>query len=142
VSFVPRLAPDTPLVTLAGDTTDLARAAGGRVALVSLWATWCDGCSREIDALTRLDAHAKERGDAVVIAVAVGEERGHVGAFVQERALPYVQLVDEEFRLADALGERRVPATLVLDRGGRVVFRGSALDSAALSALRRAIEAP
>jgi hypothetical protein len=90
-------------------------------------------------ALTRLDAHAKERGDAVVIAVAVGEERSRVDEFVQRRALPYVQLVDEDFRLADAIGARRVPATLVLDRGGRVVFRGDALDSAALAALRRAI---
>jgi peroxiredoxin len=138
----PAWAPDVPLTTLTGDRTDLVHAAGGRVALVSLWATWCEGCAKEVDALSRLDAQARARGDAVVIGVDVGEEPAQVGAFTRARGLQYAQLIDRDYRLADAIGERRIPATLVLDRRGRLVFRGDALDEAALSALRGAIATP
>ena len=41
--------------------------------------------------------------------------------------------------LADALGQRRVPATLVVDRSGRVVYRGEALDEGSLAAFRKAL---
>jgi peroxiredoxin len=131
--------PTEPVVTLAGEPTEVARVAHGRVALVSLWATWCDGCQHELEALNRLDASTAERRDAVVIGVAVGEPRAKVAAFVSSRGLRYTQLVDEDFRFADAVGERHVPATLVVDRAGRIVYRGDAFDASGLAALREAL---
>ena len=128
-------------MTLGGDAAELEDVTRGRVALVSLWATWCEACSKEFDALNRLSAAAGAHDDAMVIAVAVGEPRAKVGAFVQSHRLQYTQLVDEDFRLADALGQRDVPATLVLDRAGRIVYRGEALDRQALGAFRRALDA-
>jgi cytochrome c biogenesis protein CcmG/thiol:disulfide interchange protein DsbE len=134
--------PAVPLATLSGDRSDVARLAEGRVALVSLWATWCESCQKEMDALNRLAAVTAEGRDAIVIGVDVGEEPEAVAAFARRRGLRYAQLVDEHFDLADAVGQRRVPCTLVLDRRGRIVFRGDALDARALEALRRAISAP
>ena len=131
--------PATPVETLDGTSTDLRQVLRGRVGVVSLWATWCDACLDEIDALERLQAQALTRDDAVVVGVAVGETREKVAAFARQRRLPYAQLVDEGFRLADALGEPRVPATLVVDREGRIVFRGGALDHAGLTAFRSAL---
>jgi len=133
----PATVPGVTLTTLAGDRVEVARVAAGRVALVSLWATWCEACEREMDALNRLDA--KSGSSAVVIGVAVGEERAKVAAFAQRRGLRYVQLVDPDFAFADALGQRRIPATLVVDREGRIVYRGDALDAASLDALKRAV---
>ena len=133
--------PRTALVTLAGEPVELEDVTRGHVALVSLWATWCEACSKEFDALNRLSAAAVGHDDALVVAVAVGEPRGTVDAFVQSHRLRYTQLVDEDFRLADALGQRDVPATLVLDRAGRIVYRGEALDRRALGAFRRALDA-
>jgi thiol-disulfide isomerase/thioredoxin len=129
--------PGVALVTLAGDPVAVAGVARGRVALVSLWATWCEACQKEMDALNRLDA--KTGSDAVVIGVAVGEKRELVAEFAHRRGLRYMQLVDPEFAFADALGQRRLPATLVVDRRGRIVFRGEDLDVASLEALRRAV---
>jgi peroxiredoxin len=129
--------PGVPLVALTGEQVEITKLARGRVALVSLWATWCDACQKEMDALNRLDA--KSGTDAVVIGVAVGEERGKVADFARRRGLRYAQLVDPDFAFADALGQRRLPATLVVDRQGRIVFRGDALDVASLDALRRAV---
>ncbi|HVY45602.1 MAG TPA: hypothetical protein VHB21_06965, partial [Minicystis sp.] len=52
------------------------------------------------------------------------------------------QLTDEEFALADALGQRRIPATLVLDGAQRVVFAGDALDDRARAAIARTLPSP
>jgi thiol-disulfide isomerase/thioredoxin len=131
--------PAVQLSTLAGERTEVARLADGRVALVSLWATWCDSCQKEMDALNRLHAATAEGRDAIVIGVDVGEEPEAVAAFARRRGLRYAQLLDEHFELADAVGQRRLPCTLVVDRRGRIVFRGDALDARALDALRRTI---
>lgn len=138
---VPVSLPSTPLVTLDGTATDLSSVLRGRVAVVSFWATWCDACIGEIRALERLQTQAGARGDAVVVGVAVGERRETVAAFTQGRGVAYAQLVDEDFRLADALGQERVPTTLVIDRSGRIVFRGGALNPAVLAAFRSALGA-
>ena len=140
-SSAPAAVPTVALSTLAGDHTELARLANGRVALVSLWATWCESCAREMDALNRLDAKTAAGSDAVVIGVDVGEEPEKVAEFARQRGLRYAQLVDEDFAFADALGQRRVPSTLVVDRHGQIVFRGDALDGRSLEALRQAIAA-
>jgi peroxiredoxin len=133
--------PSMQVMTLDGTATDLSSVLRGRVAVVSFWATWCDACINEIRALERLQTQAGARRDAVVVGVAVGEKRETVAAFTRGRGLVYAQLVDEDFRLADALGEDRVPTTLVIDRSGRIVFRGGTLNSAGLAAFRTALGA-
>jgi hypothetical protein len=70
----------------------------------------------------------------------VGEPYETVRDFVEARGLGYAQFVDERFQLADALGSQRVPSTLVVDRNGAVRYSGGALDGAALSALRAAMD--
>jgi peroxiredoxin len=131
--------PSAPLVTIDGAPADLNEMVRGRAAVISLWATWCDACTAEMGALKRLDAQAGARGDALVLGIAVGEPHATVAAFARERGLDYARLVDEDFRLADALGQRRVPATIVVDRSGHVVYRGGALDAASLAAFRSAL---
>jgi thiol-disulfide isomerase/thioredoxin len=139
---VPDSLPATPLITLEGTRTDLSTFIHGRTAVIDFWATWCDTCVGEIDALKRLDTQARARPDALIVGVAVGESPETVAAFVRERGVGFAQLIDEDFRLADALGERSVPVTLVVDRAGRIVHRGHALDAAALAAFRNALGPP
>jgi thiol-disulfide isomerase/thioredoxin len=133
--------PSTPLQMLDGQATDLASVTHGHPAVISLWATWCDSCLIEIDALRRLDAELSVAGDGMVVGVAVGEQRERVATFARSRHLAYARWVDQDFQVADALGERRIPATLVVDREGRIVYRGGALDAPALAAFRRALAA-
>jgi thiol-disulfide isomerase/thioredoxin len=135
-----RTLPPTSVVTLDGTATNLRSVLHGRVGVVSLWATWCVACVSEMDALARLQAQADAHGDAMVVGVAVGERREVVAAFARKRGMIYAQLVDEDFRLADALGQDHVPATLVIDRSGNIVFRGGALDPAGLAAFRSALQ--
>ncbi len=127
--------PEVPLRTLDDQSQGLGQALGGKPALVSFWATWCESCAAEFDALNRLDARAKASG-ALVVGVAVGETRQKASELIRARRLSYLNLVDEEFKLADALGQRKIPATIVVDRKGRVVFVGGAIDEQALAAFR------
>ncbi len=130
--------PQVELRGLDDKAVRLDVAAGGQPALVSFWATWCDACVGEMDALNRLNDRAKATG-GVVIGVAVGETREKTAAFASQHGLRYAQLVDEKLALADSLGQKRLPATLVLDRSGRVVFTGGTLNEAALAAFRGAM---
>jgi peroxiredoxin len=130
--------PVIDVVTLEGKPTQIGHALGGRPALVSLWATWCEACATEFEPLQRLSERAGSLG-AVVIAVAVGEPRAKVAEFVKAHQLNYPQLVDEQFHFADSAGQKKVPATLVIDREGRIVYSGGVLDETALSELEKAI---
>jgi peroxiredoxin len=95
----------------------------------------------ELEALARLSERAGALG-AAVVGVAVGETRDTVADFVARRRLRYPQLVDEQFRLAEAIGQDRIPTTLVLDRQGSIIYMGGALDQQALAALHAEIKAP
>jgi peroxiredoxin len=78
--------------------------------------------------LAQLDEWARSHG-GVVMGIAVGEPVAKVKTFTSEHRVAYPILVDEDFRLADALGEKKVPATLVIDRAGKIVYAGGALDA-------------
>jgi peroxiredoxin len=93
---------------------------------------------RELPELERLSRAAAPCG-AAVVGVAVGEKPASIAAYARARALTYPQLTDEPFTLADALGQRRIPATMVFDRAGRVVFTGDAVDARATSAFVSAL---
>ena len=134
---LPARLPGVPVLSLERRAASLAELTRGRPALVALWATWCTSCSHELTELDRLQARVG--GDALVVGVAVGEPFDRVMDFLKPRRLAYAQLVDEEFKLSDALGTKRVPTTLVVDRQGSVRYAGGALDAGALAALRRAI---
>ena len=123
-----------PIVSADGKTTDLATLARGRVTVASLWAPWCEGCRQEEPALLRLHQLSLERRDFVLVSIAIGTSASELAS-----ATPYPRLLDTG-AFAEA-GQRRVPATLVIDASGRTVFEGGALDRAALDALTKALGA-
>jgi peroxiredoxin len=126
--------PAVPVLSLDHRSESLPALTRGRPAVVALWATWCTTCARELSELDRLQARVG--ASALVVGVAVGEPTDHVAAYLQSHRLTYAQLVDEEFKLSEALGARRVPATWVVDRNGAVRYAGGSLDARALDALR------
>ena len=129
--------PAVEVTTLDSQAAELRSVINGRVALINVWASWCEACENELPALNRL-AERLDPANAVVIGIAAGEARRRVEDFLERHPSRYVQLLDEDFRVVDALGTRRVPTTLVIDRRGWVVFAGGSLDAHALDAFRRA----
>src|SRR5271170_7414041 len=65
--------PSDPVVPLTSDQAGLREALAGHVALVSLWASWCVSCAKEIEPLNRLANATAGRPDALVVGIAVGD---------------------------------------------------------------------
>jgi thiol-disulfide isomerase/thioredoxin len=111
--------PTVQLTTLAAESVDLARLAGGRPMVVNLWASWCPPCRREMPVL----AAAQQRETGVVFVFAnQGEGAAAVLRYVaaSQLALAHV-LLDTDAALGKAVGSASLPTTLFYDARGRLV---------------------
>ena len=142
----PRPAPDTPFLDGEGRSRSLADFRG-KVVLLNLWATWCGPCVAEMPALDRLQAAL---GGADFEVVALSQDRqglAVVTPFDQKQGITRLAAyADARGAMADALEEKVLPVSLLIDRAGRIVGRlvGAADWEAPewIALLRRAIDAP
>lgn len=96
----------------------------GRVVVVNFWASWCPPCRRELPSLESLYRSTAPKG-VVVLGVNAGETWDTVAAFTAglEPALTFPILMDEKGSAMRTWQVKALPATYVVDRGGRVVLR-------------------
>lgn len=99
-----------------------SRAALGRVIVLDAWATYCRPCRKAFPKLGRL---AAAYPGAVVIGVSVDEDDAAVEAFLREVPAAFAIARDPQRTLQfGPLAMTRLPTLLVVDRLGRVRFRG------------------
>ena len=105
-----------------------SRAALGRVLVIDVWATYCPPCRKALPKLGRLAAAHPE---LVVIGISVDEEDAAVEAFLREVPVAFPIARDPEVSLqAGPLAIDRLPTLLVVDRRGRIRFRGEEMAEA------------
>jgi thiol-disulfide isomerase/thioredoxin len=119
------------LVALDGRPLSL-QAYAGKPVVLSLWATWCPHCRRQMPALA---AAQRARPDIVFLFVSQGETGAVVQQYVAAMAQPVANvLLDPQARLGKVAGSRAVPATIFIDRAGAVAsIRIGALSAATLA---------
>lgn len=139
-------APDTELAIAGGGVTSLA-AWRGEVAVVTLWATWCSICVKEMPELQALAERYRGRGLSV-LTVSVDEAPAEklVLEFLKGRGFDLLPpLIDVDQALASRVGMRGTPTTVIVDRFGQIVaaFEGRApwADEATHDYLEALIEA-
>jgi cytochrome c biogenesis protein CcmG, thiol:disulfide interchange protein DsbE len=116
----------------------------GEVVLLNIWATWCPPCRKEIPELQVLHERYSEQGLRVVgVSVdAAGTDR-MVRSFADEFGVTYDVLRDPADRATPVFGFQGIPGTVLIDRGGTVVWRPlgpvTADDAALLEALHAAL---
>jgi thiol-disulfide isomerase/thioredoxin len=99
-----------------------SRAALGRVIIIDVWATYCRPCRKALPKLGRLAAAHPE---AVVIGVSVDEEDAAVEAFLREVPVAFPIARDPKASVQSGpLAIHRLPTLLLIDRRGRIRFRG------------------
>ena len=127
--------PAVELTRVNGGGESLKAALGGSVAVIDLWATWCTACEQQRPKLERLHAAYFARG-LRVIGLDVGETASVLDAYLADHRTSYPIYLDPDFRVADALGEKRLPTLLVIDREGRIIRRSPALDAQTLATIK------
>jgi peroxiredoxin len=114
-------APDFSLPDVTGRMVRL-KGFRGRVVFMNFFATWCVPCREEMPAMERLHRTYKDRG-LVVLAVDIREGAQTVRAFTQELKLSFPALLDKDGSVAYAYSIRPVPATYLVGRDGKILWR-------------------
>jgi len=132
---------DRPLPELAGTGLNGEHLSAandrGHVLVVSVWATWCYDCEKDMPGFVNVaNRYAK---DGVRF---LGLNPGEVSAaqpseWVRHYRVPYPSIQDPSERFAASLGYAGMPATYVVDRDGTIRFSivGGTTSEATLSGL-------
>jgi peroxiredoxin len=94
----------------------------GKVVFLNFFATWCVPCRAEMPAMERLHQEFKGKG-LVVLAVDIQETAKTVRPFVEGLRLSFPALLDGDGSVAIMYSVRPVPATYLISREGRIVWR-------------------
>jgi len=112
-------APDFALMDASGKTVRLSDYRG-KVVLLNFWATWCAPCKAEVPWF--VDLQKTYEDDLVVLGVSFDEDGwDSVRPFIEQRGVNYPVMLagpelPEQYRKIESL-----PATLMIDRNGRIV---------------------
>jgi peroxiredoxin len=114
-------APDFSLPDVAGRATRL-KDFRGKVVFLNFFATWCEPCRVEMPAMEQLYQMYRDKG-MVVLAVDIRESAKDVRTFTQELKLSFPALLDGDGSVAYTYGIRPVPATYLIGRDGKILWR-------------------
>ena len=116
---------DVEGTTLKGSALSLSDLRGD-VVVVNVWGSWCPPCREEAPMLAKLSRRYTDQGVSFV-GINVRDNRAAALAFEDNYGIRYPSIEDGTGRAVLALNQyipvNAVPATLVLDRQGRVAAR-------------------
>ena len=115
---VGRQFPAQKLVSLSGETGDLAAEIDGKWTLVNFFASWCHSCRAEHDFIKHL--HSKH--PQLLVGVAYKDSNDEVAKFLTTNGDPYRRVwLDLQGQLAVELGVYGTPETFLVDNHGVIV---------------------
>jgi peroxiredoxin len=92
--------------------------------LLFFWTTWCPYCRRELKLLNSFYPDLKKEGWEL-FAIAVGEPAYKVENFIRIYGLVFTVLLDKDTDVAEDYDILGVPAYILIDKKGRIIFRGN-----------------
>ncbi len=119
--------PNIDLQTIDGKTFNSQELAKeGKVTIISLWATWCVPCLKELDAINEIYPDWQAETDVELFAVSVDDSRTvkRVKPLINGKGWDYTILLDTNNDFKRALGAATVPMTLLV-KDNKIVFRHS-----------------
>ena len=119
-------APDFTIKDLKGKSLSLA-AYKGKVLVINFWATWCPPCRREIPDFIEAYRELKDKG-LEILGISVDETTAEaLLEWTKKTGINYpIALATPEIVRDYEPGEY-IPATIIVDRGGRIRYRQSEL---------------
>jgi cytochrome c biogenesis protein CcmG/thiol:disulfide interchange protein DsbE len=121
-ALIGRQAPNFSLRTLDGSETVSLEDFRGQVVVVNFWASWCDPCRDEHDALAAAWDRYRDRG-VVIVGVLYNDTTSNGAAFFEELGGDWPLVDDPKSRTALDFGVYGVPETFFIAPDGRVAHR-------------------
>jgi thiol-disulfide isomerase/thioredoxin len=96
------------------------------VVVISLWATWCVPCIKELDAISEIYQEWQEETNVKLYAISIDDSRGvnRVKPMVNGKGWDYTILLDTNNDFKRAVGAATVPLTLLV-KNNQIVYRHS-----------------
>jgi thiol-disulfide isomerase/thioredoxin len=96
------------------------------VVVVSLWATWCVPCIKELDAISEMYDEWQKETNVKLYAISIDDSRGvkRVKPMVNGKGWEYTVLLDTNNDFKRAVGAATVPLTLLV-KNNQIVYRHS-----------------
>lgn len=119
--------PSINVSTLEGQTINTNQlSTDNKVTIISLWATWCVPCLKELDAINEVYYDWQDETGVELIAISVDDSRtiNRVRPMVNGKNWEYQILLDTNNDLKRALGASTVPLTLLV-QNNKIVHRHS-----------------
>jgi peroxiredoxin len=113
-------APDFALKSDSGRNVRLSELRG-QVVLVNFWASWCGPCRQELPLLNKLYTQYRNAGFAL-LAVNVDDDRRNGETMAKRLGLRFPTLFDTGKHVAGLYQVDTMPATVIIDRDGRVRY--------------------
>ncbi len=111
----------------------------GKIVVLSFWATWCGPCRMMDPMFDDVSEAFADKPDVAFYAVNTDEDETRVPPFVAREKMQTTALFADG--LDDFLGVTNIPTVVVLDRGGKIVYRTEGLTpDTFISSLTAAIE--
>ena len=117
-------APNFALPDRTGRTYTLA-SFSGRPVLIDFWATWCGPCRQTMPEVESL--HRRYAGELQVVGINIEGNSADVLAYLDQGGYTFRVLFDSgnwESVVASDYGVNSIPHTFLLDRSGRVLYKG------------------
>jgi peroxiredoxin len=113
-----KTAPDFTLTDAKGAPVKLS-AYKGRVVLLDFWATWCTGCKVEIPWYVEFQSKYKKSGLSALGVSMDDDGWKSVKPFLEQHKINY-PIVIGNWDMGDRFGFSSMPATLLIDRHGKI----------------------
>lgn len=125
VTFAQTQLPSAEIKTLDGATINLQDfAQNGKPTIISLWATWCAPCKKELDAIAEVyeDWQADYNVEVVAISIDTRRQLAKVKPMVETKGWPFQILSDANNTLTNVLNYQTIPQTYLVDENGEIVY--------------------
>lgn len=127
ISFGQEELPTIDLETIDGNKTNSSKeVTKNDLTIVSLWATWCVPCIKELDAISDIYDEWQDETGVELIAISVDDSRTvkRVKPLINGKGWDYEILLDTNNDFKRAVGAATVPLTLLI-KGNKIVYRHS-----------------
>jgi peroxiredoxin len=118
---------DFTLKDASGKPVSLAPLIGERPVLLIFWATWCPNCKENVPVVNRMHKEPARNGNVQILALDYMESPEKVKAFIEANMVAFPVLLDRKGTVAKAYKVVGVPTYVLIDRDGRIAFRGHEL---------------